>query len=101
MPPYTIMGTPTDRVLIIPNNQLMRWRFYEVKDSAKTRIKFKLAGSKAIAAVHGKIEVYKKPATTQFHFEYLKQNGLSLYRGLGSIDDSQLVDNMLEYVETI
>jgi hypothetical protein len=75
-----------------------RLRFWH-KDGGE-QVQFRKAGSKLIAAVTGGVMVYKLPKVNEFHREYMAHNARALWLGLQS-DPDRLVDNMLEYVETI
>jgi hypothetical protein len=96
---YSLLNVGGDvRRIEMHERDSLRFRFF---NENKKRIRFKREGSKLVAFVKGKIAVYKKPHTNKFHREYMRQNGLALYRGLPGCDSEQLTDNMLEYIEVI
>lgn len=95
---YAIKGNGADRVLIVEANSAQRFRFWH-KDGAE-QVCFRRIGSRLIAAVTGKVMVYKKPNAQQFHREYMAANSRALWLGL-QVDTDRLIDNMLEYEETL
>lgn len=98
MPPYTIMGDADTRVLTILANCALRYRFWH-KDGLE-QVVFKPSGPRLIACTIGPVMVYKKPNAMQYHKEYMIANARAMWLGLQS-DSDRLLDNMLEYVETI
>jgi hypothetical protein len=97
MPPYNIQGEGT-RVLTVLTARSLSFRFYH-KDG-KEQVRFRQAGPRLIAAVTGSVMVYKKPNAMQYHKELMQHNARAMWLGLES-DPSRLIDNLLEYVETI
>lgn len=95
---YSIQNIGAVRMIELPQNDGLRFRFFK-EDGSK--IKLKAEGSKLRAFVTGKIVVKKLPHTNTFHREYMRQNGLALYRGLQGCDTERLVENMLECVEIV
>lgn len=73
---------------------------YRFKSGGRV-VKFKQAGGRIFATVAGSVAVYRKPHPATYHREYMRANGLAMYRGLSGTDPEQLLDNMLEYVETL
>lgn len=73
---------------------------YRVKENGQV-VKLRQVGGCVMAKVAGAVDVYKKPHAQTYHRELMRQNGLALYRGLAGADSEQLLDNMLEYVETL
>lgn len=98
MQPYTIVGDGESRVLTVLANCSLRYRFWH-KDGLE-QVQFKSAGSRLIAVATGSVLVYKKPHAMQYHKEYMLANARAMWLGLQS-DPDRLLDNMLEYVETI
>lgn len=102
MKPYEIDREGDSGILSIYANASHRYKFWQIdSEGNKAPISFKRAGSKLMAAVVGDIAVYKKPNPNEFHREYMRENGLAMYRGLAGCDHDRLVENMLEYVEII
>ena len=79
----------------------MQFKFKNITSEGSIPVKFKASGSKALAIVGESVMVYKKPNAQQFHYELMKANGIALYRGMSSADSDLLLDNMLDYIETI
>ena len=98
MPPYTIMGDGPVRVLTVSADRSLSFRFWH-KDGAE-QVRFKQSGPRLIAATTGGVMVYHKPHALQYHKEYMFANARAMWLGLQS-DSDRLLDNMLEYVETI
>lgn len=94
---YSIHGVGAERVLMVASNVSHRFKFLENNQA----VKFRRSGGKLVAAVHNKIAVYKKPHSNTFHFEYMQANRSSLSRGEGGANSERILDNMLEYIETI
>lgn len=76
----------------------MTYRFWD--SDGLRQVTFKQAGTRLIAAVNGKILVYKKPHSANFHKEYMLANSRAYWLGLQA-DPDMIIDNMLEYVETL
>lgn len=97
---YSIEGVGDNRVLMLVANASHRFMFTQLIDGVEHRVRFQSAGSKIIAAVTGAVKVYRKPSSNDFHREYMKHNRQSLWCGVRN-DPGQLVDSMLEYIETL
>ncbi len=95
---YQIHGEGDNRVLELQASSSHRFRFWH--RDGKEQIKFKQSGGKLIAAVTGKLLVYKLPNAHEFHREYMAHNRTALWLGLQA-DTDRLVDNMLEFVEEL
>lgn len=95
---YSVHGSGDNRVLVVAGSSAHRFRFWQ--DAGSSIVQFKKSGGKLIASVTGKVMVYKKPNAHEFHRELMAANSRALWLGLQS-DPDRLVDNMLEYVETI
>ena len=98
---YKIHGTGASRLLVMPTKEVHRWRFMQVKDGQAVRVKFTQAGGRLLAVVSDTVLVYKKPHANAFHYEYMQANRGALSRGEPGADSERILDNMLEYVETI
>lgn len=94
---YTITGENDNRILTLVAASAHRFRFF---DSAGYQVKFQQVGSSLIAAVKGKVDVYKMPKSNDFHREYMAHARTALWLGLQA-DPDRLVDNLLEFEETI
>lgn len=99
MQQYQVHGTGDDRILVVLNSALFRYKFRDT--TSGEYVKFTKAGGKALAKVGEGVQVYKKPKAQAYHRELMKQNGIALYRGLSSCNSEQLLDNMLEFQEEI
>lgn len=97
MPPYSIQGEGVQRVLVVAKAAAHRFRFTTEK---RETIRLKQAGSKLVAVVAGAVVVYSKPTANEFHRELMQHNARAMWCGLQA-DPDRLVDNMLEYVETL
>lgn len=95
---YSITGQGDERVLMVVASSAHRLRFWHL--GGGEQVQFKRVGSKLIAAVKGAVMVYKLPNVHDFHREVMAANNRALWLGLQS-DTNRLVENMLEYVETI
>ncbi len=96
---YSIIGKGNNRLLVIPTNRLLSYRFM----ANGKRIRFVSVGNQSIAKVGRKVRVYRKPNANTFHKELARQNSLAWWRGQGStpVDTERLLTNMLEYIEAI
>lgn len=105
-PALVLYQLNTGRIIEVPAGLLMKYAFYQMGDenNPKSRLHFKRndngAGNKCLAYAVGEIIVYKYPTSNLFHKEYLRNNRC-LLSGWGGLDHEDLVENMLEYVETI
>lgn len=97
MPLYSIQGEGVQRVLVVAKAAAHRFRFTNDK---REPVRLRIAGSKLVAVVSGAVVVYAKPTANEFHRELMQHNARAMWCGLQS-DPDRLVDNMLEYVETI
>ncbi len=95
---YSIKGTGDNRVLIVNKNSAHRFRFWHKEGGEQVLLKGADCG--LIASVVGKVLVYKLPSANDFHRELMAANRTGLWLGL-QVDTERLVDNMLEYEETI
>lgn len=95
---YCIHGTGETRILEVVAANAHRLRFWH-KDGIE-QIHFKKVGAKLVAVVTGGVMVYRLPNVNDFHRELMAMNGRALWLGLQA-DTDRLVENMLEYVETI
>ena len=100
MQPYTVEGTGESRVLMLQKTHAHRFRFSQIIGKELLPVKFKVAGSKLVAVVSDCVMVYKLPNAHSFHKEYMAHNARAQWMGLESQPD-RLVDNMMEYVESI
>ena len=98
---YKIHGTGASRLLVLPMREAHRWRFMQVKDGQAVQVKFTQAGGRLLAVVSSKVLVYKKPHANAFHYEYMQANRGALSRGEPGADSDIILENMLEYMETI
>lgn len=91
---YEIVHAGGARVL---RGTLADERGYRVKQGGQP-VKVRQVGGRVVAVLGAEpVELYKKPHATTYHREYMRQNGLALYRGLPGTDAEQILDNMLEY----
>lgn len=100
MIPYTVMGSDNNRVLMVANNAMQRFKFKQVIDSKITPVKFKRVGSNCVAVVSDTVMVYKKPHASKLHYEFMRNNRLGL-AGWGKVDHDTLIETLLEYEKSI
>jgi hypothetical protein len=95
---YSIKGDGQERVLLVNKNSSHRFRFWH-KGGAE-QVLFQQGEGGLVALTVGKVLVYKLPNANEFHREYMAANRTALWLGL-QVDTKRLVENMLEYEETI
>ena len=98
---YKVHGAGASRLLVMPMMEAHRWRFMQVIDGQAVRVKFTQAGKRLLAVVSDTVLVYKKPHANAFHYEYMQANRGALSRGEPGADSDMILDNMLEYMETL
>lgn len=102
VPPYTIIDTSTERILVVKLEAMRRFKFKHLVDDTFQDVKLVKHGKTMIAKiskVKDSLAVYKLPNVNAFHYEYMTASRRSLWLNVAPPSDAMIVDNMLEFIE--